>query len=89
MSRPTIGPPEPGRSQTVETRPAGTGQSRGNRAAVDEVDRAWELRRELGRKLKACCKAAGLSQRQLASRTIGYTTVRKPAAPAAPEAPAR
>ena len=56
---------------------------------MDEVDRAWELRRELGRKLKACCKAAGLSQRQLASRTIGYTTVRKPAAPAAPEAPAR
>jgi len=89
MSRPTIGPPEPSRSPTVETRPAGNGQSRGHRAAVDEVDRAWELRRELGRKLKARRKAAGLSQRQLASRTIGYTTVRKSAAQAAPEAPTR
>jgi hypothetical protein len=79
---------------------------------VDEVDRAWELRRALGRELKAWRKAAGLIQLQLASRTgysrstvatlesvtggaltrhpvIGYTTARKPAAPAAPEAPAR
>ena len=79
---------------------------------MDEVDRAWELRRELGRELKAWRKAAGLSLRQLASRTgyspstvatvesvtggaltrrpvIGYTTARKPAAPAVPEAPIR
>jgi DNA-binding XRE family transcriptional regulator len=38
---------------------------------VDEIDRAWELRRELGRDLKARRQAAGLSQPQLASRT-GY-----------------
>ena len=56
---------------------------------MDEVDRAWELRRELGRELKARRKAAVLSQRQVASRTIGYTTARKPAAPAAPEVPTR
>lgn len=39
---------------------------------MDEVDRAWELRRELGRTLKARRQAAGLSQLQLARRT-GYS----------------
>lgn len=39
---------------------------------MDEIDRAWELRRELGRDLKARRQAAGLSQPQLASRT-GYS----------------
>ena len=39
---------------------------------MDEVERAWQLRRELGRELKTLRKAAGLSQPQLASRT-GYS----------------
>ena len=39
---------------------------------MDEVERAWQLRRELGRELKALRNAAGLSQPQLASRT-GYS----------------
>jgi Helix-turn-helix domain len=39
---------------------------------MDEVERAWQLRRELGRELKTLRKAAGLSQPQLAART-GYS----------------
>ena len=39
---------------------------------MDEVERAWQLRRELGRELKTLRKAAGLSQPQLANRT-GYS----------------
>lgn len=40
---------------------------------MDEVERAWQLRRELGRELKTLRNAAGLSQPQLASRT-GYSS---------------
>ncbi len=36
---------------------------------MDHVEKAWELRRELGRELKARREAAGLSQPQLATRT--------------------
>jgi hypothetical protein len=41
-------------------------------AGMNEVDKAWELRRELGRELKARREAAGLSQPELADRT-GYS----------------
>ena len=48
----------------------------GHPAAVDEVKRARELRRELGRELKARRQAAGLSKPQLASRaTYSRSTI--------------
>jgi hypothetical protein len=43
-----------------------------DRRSMDEVERAWQLRRELGRELKTLRQAAGLSQPHLAGRT-GYS----------------